>query len=72
MAFNATAIYQKKKSNKLNNWNNIHGETVDGICGSSTGCFQIISFLNVSRNSSLKIFLLDGVAATIAEKDGNS
>ena len=73
MAFNATTIYQKSnKSNKLSNWNDIHGETVDGICGSSAGSFQIISFLNVSRNSSLKIFLSDGAAATIVEKDGNS
>ena len=74
MAFNATAIYQKKKKNynKPKKRNNIHGDTVDGICGSSAGLFPFISFLNTLRNSSLKIFLSDGAAARTAEKDGNS
>ena len=73
-AFNATTIYQKKQQNynKPNKRNNIHGETVDGICGSSAGLFPFISFLKTLRNSSLKTFLSDGAAAMTAEKDGNS
>ena len=63
---------KKKNYNKLNKRNNIHGETVDGICGSSAGLFPFISFLKTLRNSSLKTFLSDGAAAMTAEKDGNS
>ena len=63
---------KKQNYNKPNKRNNIHGETVDGICGSSAGLFPFISFLKTLRNSSLKTFLSNGAAAMTAEKDGNS
>ena len=45
-----------KKCNKLSNGNNIHGETVDGTCGSLAG----------------ETFLSDGAARTNTEKQENT
>ena len=58
----------KKKYNKLSN----RKKNLHGTCGSFAGAFPNISLLNSLSNPSLKTFLSDGAAATMAKKEENS